>query len=77
MKAIQVMIDPKLLSDLDATDEVRREGRSAVFRRAVSEYLERRRRLQIREEYRRAYGTAAGLGDEFEGWEEQGSWPDE
>ena len=77
MKAIQVMIDPDLLSDLDATDEVRREGRSAVFRRAIAEYLQRRRRQQIREEYRRAYGGGAVLGDEFEGWEEQGSWPNE
>jgi metal-responsive CopG/Arc/MetJ family transcriptional regulator len=77
MKPIQIMVDPELLSDLDATEEVRREGRSAVFRRAISEYLERRRRQQIRDQYRRAYGTGAALGNDFEGWEEQGSWPDE
>ena len=77
VKAIQVMIDPELLSDLDATEEVQREGRSAVFRRAVSEYLERRRRHQIRSQYQRAYGSGTALADELEGWEEQGSWPDE
>jgi hypothetical protein len=43
MKSIRVMIDPGLLAVLDATDEVRREGRSAVLRRAISECLERRR----------------------------------
>jgi predicted transcriptional regulator len=77
MKPIQVMIDPVLLADLDATDEVRREGRSAVLRRAIAEYLERRRLYTIREGYRRAYGDSAGLADEYEGWEKEGSWPDE
>jgi metal-responsive CopG/Arc/MetJ family transcriptional regulator len=77
MKPVQVMIDPELLSDLDATEEVRREGRSAVLRRAIAEYLDRRRRHQIRDAYRRAYGDGVGLDDEFEGWEEQGAWPDE
>jgi len=77
MKPIQLMIDPVLLAHLDATEEVRREGRSAVLRRAVSEYLERRRRHEVRERYRQAYGSLAGLGTEYEGWEEQGSWPPE
>ncbi|MBW2391093.1 MAG: hypothetical protein JRG89_22050 [Deltaproteobacteria bacterium] len=71
------MMDPELLADLDATDEVEREGRSAVLRRATAEYLERRRRDEIREGYRRAYGTECDLGAEYAGWEEQGTWPDE
>ncbi|MSR21192.1 MAG: hypothetical protein EXR91_09475 [Gemmatimonadetes bacterium] len=77
MKPVQVMIHPDLLADLDATEEVRREGRSAVLRRAVTEYLERRRRDGIRERYLRAYGGGDVLGKEFEGWEKQGSWPEE
>jgi len=77
MKPIQVMIDPELLADLDATEEVRVEGRSAVLRRAVAEYLARRRRADIRERYRGAYAGGEGLGPELEGWEDQGSWSDE
>lgn len=77
MKPIQLMIDPELLADLDATEEVQRDGRSAVLRRAVSEYLERRRRHEVRERYRQAYGSGGGLGTEYDGWEGQGSWPDE
>jgi metal-responsive CopG/Arc/MetJ family transcriptional regulator len=77
MKPIQLMIDPVLLADLDATEEVRREGRSAVLRRAVSEYLERRRRYEVRDRYREAYGSRPGLGTEYEGWQDQGSWPEE
>ena len=76
MKAIQIMMDPRLLADLDATEEVRREGRSAVLRRAAAEYLQRRRNDEIREGYRRAYGVDGGLGAEYAGWEEQSTWPD-
>ena len=75
MKAIQVTFDEDLLARLDADHEVRREGRSAVLRRAAAEYLERQRRRSIAEQYRRAYGDDPGLGDEFDGWENQGVWP--
>jgi predicted transcriptional regulator len=77
MKAIQITVDERLLKEVDATDEARRDGRSAVFRRAVAEYLSRRRAQSIAERYRRAYGDDAGLGDEFAGWEDEGQWPAE
>lgn len=76
MKAIQITFDEALLAQLDASDEVRREGRSAVLRRAAAEYLARRRRTEISDAYARAYRGEAGLGDEFSGWEEQGQWPE-
>lgn len=72
MKTIQVTFDESLLAELDASEEVRREGRSAVLRRATAEYLARRRRDQIAESYARAYGGEAGLGEDFGGWEDQG-----
>lgn len=75
MKAIQVTFDESLLAELDASEEVRREGRSAVLRRATAEYLARRRREDIAASYARAYGDEAGLGEEFGGWEDQGQWP--
>lgn len=71
------MMDERLLDELDATEEVRREGRSAVLRRAVALYLTKRRADQIRESYERAYGSGGGIDPEFDGWEEQGVWPDE
>lgn len=76
MKPIQVMFDERLLARLDATDEVKKEGRSAVLRRAVADYLRRRRRFTIAEKYRQAYGTEQGLGDDLLGWDEQGEWPE-
>jgi predicted transcriptional regulator len=76
MKPIQIMIDERLLERLDADQEVRRDGRSAVARRAIADYLRRRRSRAIADGYRRAYGTAQGLGEEFEGWEAEGTWPE-
>jgi metal-responsive CopG/Arc/MetJ family transcriptional regulator len=77
MKAIQVMLDEDLVARLDASEEVKTEGRSAVLRRAAAEYLDRRRREAIADQYRKAYADGASLGGEFEGWEDQGSWPEE
>ncbi len=76
MKAIQVSFDEDLLERLDSTEEARRDGRSAVLRRATAEYLKRRARQEVATRYRQAYGEGEGLGDEFEGWEDQGQWPE-
>ena len=76
MKAIQVSFDEELLERLDSTEEARRDGRSAVLRRATAEYLQRRAHEEIAARYREAYGKAEGLGDEFEGSEDQGRWPE-
>jgi metal-responsive CopG/Arc/MetJ family transcriptional regulator len=76
MKAIQVTLDDALLARLDADEEVRREGRSAVLRRAADEYLRRRRKRAIANQYAEAYGASPGLGAEFRGWEDEGAWPE-
>ena len=76
MKAVQVLFDEPLLRRLDADEEVRELGRSAVLRRAAAEYLRKRRARRVSEMYRRAYSKAGELGDEFAGWEKQGTWPE-
>ena len=70
------MIDEPLLRRLEADAEVRKVGRSAVMRRAVSEYLKRSRARRIAEAYTRAYRGQAGLGEDFSGWEGAGAWPE-
>ncbi|HXB55362.1 MAG TPA: CopG family transcriptional regulator [Vicinamibacteria bacterium] len=75
MKPIQVLFDEPLLRRLDSDGEVRKFGRSAVLRRAATEYLKRSRAKRIAETYRRAYGEGGGLGSDFAGWEDEGSWP--
>ncbi len=76
MKPIQVLFDEPLLRRLDADYEVKRMGRSAVLRRAAAEYLRKRRARATSDAYRRAYGKSKGLGNEFEGWANEGAWPE-
>ena len=48
------------------------------IQQAIAVYF--RRLLEERattKQYERAYRSNQGLGKEFEGWEEQGSWPGE
>ncbi len=76
MKAIQITIDDWILARLDADPEVKRLGRSAVFRRAVEAYLARMKKRTVSDGYRRAYGAPPTPGDELEGWEDEGVWPE-
>ena len=76
MKAIQITVDDRLLARLDADPEVKRIGRSAVFRLAVDAYLRQRRKRAVGDAYRRAYGAHAGRIRELEGWAEEGVWPE-
>lgn len=76
MKAIQVMFDENLLQELDGELEVKKKGRSAVLRQLVAEYLERRRESAIDARYREGYASGEGLGEDFEGWEDEAAWPD-
>lgn len=75
MKAIQITMDEGLLRDFDADEEVRKRGRSAVFRGFAREYLRRRRERRIKEEYARAGAEDGGREPEWEGWEYQSVLP--
>lgn len=74
MKTIQITMDEELLARLDKAEEVRQIGRSAVLRRAASDYLDRQSRIEIARQYQKAYGANADLGKEFEGWEGEAAW---
>jgi len=75
MKPIQITIDERLLARLDADGETKRDGRSAVIRRAVQEYLRLRRRSRIAAAYRRGYGSHPV--EDLAGWVGEGAWPEE
>lgn len=74
MKAIQITVDERLLARMDADPEVKREGRSAVFRRAVEAYLRQRRNDRIADAYRRGYARGSAVEQEFTGWSDEGVW---
>ena len=73
MKAIRLTLDDALLARVDADEEVRRDGRSAVLRRAADQYLRNRRKRAVAEQYAKTYGAGAGLGQEFSGWDDEGA----
>jgi len=76
MKAIQIPVDEHLLAKLDNDAEVKREGRSAVIRRALTEYLSKKRRSAIASAYQRGYKKYPDAAD-FAGWAGEGVWPDD
>ena len=76
-KAVQFTIDEELLRRVDADREVLATGRSAFLRRAIEEYLRRRRDLDVREAYRRGYGEQPPSDDELGVAAEVLAWPDE
>jgi len=75
MKAIQITVDDALLARLDADEEVRRRGRSAVFREAVEAHLRQRQKRATRDAYRKAYGGGREIG-ELADWADEGAWPE-
>ena len=76
MKAIQITFDEQLLETLDRDEEVKQNGRSAVIRRAVADYLRKKRRDSIAEAYQRGYSEHPADSD-LGNWTDQGIWPDE
>ena len=70
------MFDEALLARLDASEEVRRAGRSAVLRRAAEQFLHRMDQKSIDAQYQKAYEGVNVLEEEFSGWEHQGAWPE-
>lgn len=76
MKAIQITVDDRLLARVDRHPDVKRLGRSALFRRAVEAYLREYRRTEIADAYRRAYGHGTGKKDaDLADWAQEGAWP--
>lgn len=70
------MFDEELLAELDRTEEVREKGCSAVLRQLISDFLRRRRARETDARYEHAYAELVEpLGEDFEGWEDQGVWP--
>ena len=70
------MFDETLLGRPDASEDVRRDGLSAVLRRAAEQFLHRKEQEMIDEQYGTAYEGVDVLDAEFADWEHQGAWPE-
>jgi metal-responsive CopG/Arc/MetJ family transcriptional regulator len=76
-RSVQISLDDELLSEIDSQPETKKLGRSAVIRRALRSYLERKRAAAIDDSYRRAYeGHADEVFEEFYDLLVGQSWPD-
>ncbi len=71
------MMDDDLLSAIDQDEDVKKHGRSAVFRKLAAEYVKRKKEREIASLYVQAYSDKnAGVSDEFSDWESEGVWPE-
>jgi metal-responsive CopG/Arc/MetJ family transcriptional regulator len=83
-RSVQISLDEELLREIDRRPETKRDGRSAVIKRALQLYLDRKRRETIDETYARAYGsgsradrTRADRANEFDALLDTQPWPEE
>ena len=77
MKAIQVTFDEDLLARLDRLPAVREKGRSAVLREAAAVFLTLQEAKVISDKYRAGYTPGAEDEDDFQGWADEGAWPED
>jgi metal-responsive CopG/Arc/MetJ family transcriptional regulator len=81
-RSVQISLDEELLREIDRRPETKRDGRSAVIKRALQLYLDRKQRESIDENYARAYGsrtrgTGTERANEFDALLDTQAWPDE
>lgn len=76
---MQISIDAELLAEIDRRKETKRDGRSAVIRRALELYLALQRRREVDAAYARAYGGEGGVAahDDIAELLRGQPWPDE
>jgi hypothetical protein len=78
VRSVQISVEEELLAEVDGRPETKRDGRSAVIKRALRLYLDQQRRTSIDEQYARGYGKKKATGsnelDELLGTQ---AWPDE
>jgi metal-responsive CopG/Arc/MetJ family transcriptional regulator len=80
-RSVQISLDEELLREIDRRPETKRDGRSAVIKRALRLYLDRKQRETIDESYVRGYGrergSKAARRSEFEAMLDAQAWPEE
>ncbi len=77
-KPVQVSLDERLLKQIDADPETKREGRSAFVRSAVVTYLSAKKRRAVDDAIRKAYESdAEPMVTEVESLLENQAWPED
>jgi metal-responsive CopG/Arc/MetJ family transcriptional regulator len=77
MRPIQILMDERLIREVDREAKRRRTDRSKLMRAALQAFLAGARRQALDERYRRGYEVKPQRRDEIEPWEEIQAWPEE
>lgn len=77
MKAIQLMLDERLLADLDREAHRQRTDRSKLIRTAAARYLAESRTCALEAAYRRGYEKHPQTTDEVNPWLALQAWPED
>lgn len=77
MRRIRITLDDESLRRLDSHPEVRRHGRSSVFREAAREWLREKEGQSITARYRIGYRMEPKVEEELAGWADSGVRPEE
>ncbi len=76
-RSVQISLDEGLLREVDRDPEAKKQGRSAVIRRALRLYLDLKRRRVIDAAYARAYeGKSDEVFEEFADLLGSQPWPE-
>lgn len=77
MKAIQILMDKRLLEAVDSEARRQHTDRSKLLRAAAARYLAELRRQRLEEQDRAAYRRKPQRRSELSAWEGIQSWPED
>ena len=77
METIRVVLDAKLLKEVDIAAKRRGLNRSALIRQALQEHLKRPHVLDLEARDRRGYQARSQRVEEYLPWEETAAWPED
>jgi metal-responsive CopG/Arc/MetJ family transcriptional regulator len=76
MKIVQMTLDPGLVTHVDRAAARLGLSRSAFTRRALRAALEQLRLEALEQRHREGYRRKPVRRGEFDGWEDEQTWPD-
>jgi metal-responsive CopG/Arc/MetJ family transcriptional regulator len=75
MKVVQIVLDERLLRSVDREARKAKLNRSELVRRAIDDYLKKRRVAEAEQRHRAGY--EAHPPDEFADWDRISAWPED
>ena len=77
MRPIQILMDDKLIKEVDREAKRRRSDRSKLIREALAKMLKEARTRALEEQHRRAYERFPQQWEEYGPWQKIQAWPED